>query len=137
MKKDDATDSWVEAAISELTQTKTGKDRKVVQFIVETAHRNELKVELAGMEQAFVYPYSSKHKKSFKLEWEHRFDKTKFPDESYKVIATDWDLCDELAGLIKPGMWVDVRGVYEFSSFKNDEGETVNVVKEQLNKFIH
>ncbi|KIL12166.1 hypothetical protein B4127_1497 [Bacillus pumilus] len=129
MKKDDATDSWVEAAISELTQTKTGKDRKVVQFIVETAHRNELKVELAGMEQAFVYPYSSKHKKSFKLEWEHRFDKTKFPDESYKVISTDWDLCDELATFIKPDMWVDVRGVYEFSSFENNEGETINVVK--------
>ncbi|WP_242730239.1 hypothetical protein [Bacillus altitudinis] len=132
MKKDDATDSWVEAAISELTQTKTGKDRKVVQFIVETANRNELKVELAGMEQSFVYPYSSKHKKSFKLEWEHRFDKTKFPDESYKVIATDWDLCDELSELIKPGMWVDIRGVYEFSSFQNDEGETVNVVKRTI-----
>ncbi|MEK4846390.1 hypothetical protein [Bacillus sp. FSL W8-0183] len=56
MKKDDATDSWIEAAISELTQTITGKDRKVVQFIVETANRNELKVELAGMEQGYVYP---------------------------------------------------------------------------------
>lgn len=129
MKKDAATESWVEADIYELTQTKTNKDRKVIQFIVETANRNELKVELSGIEQQLVYPYSSKHNESFELEWEHRFDKTKFPDESYKLFTTNWDLCDQLSKIIKPDMWVDVRGTYEFNSFKNDEGETVNIVK--------
>ncbi|MER3123550.1 hypothetical protein ABQG71_20535 [Bacillus altitudinis] len=79
--------------------------------------------------RAMFILYSSEHKNSFKPEWEHIFDEMKFPDESYKVISTDWDLCDELATFIKPGMWVDVRGVYEFSSFKNNEGETINVVK--------
>ncbi|MEH7760147.1 hypothetical protein V7417_05440 [Bacillus pumilus] len=129
MKKDAATESWVEADIYELTQTKTNKDRKVIQFIVETANRNELKVELSGIEQQLVYPYSSKHNESFELGWEHRFDKTKFPDESYKLFTTNWDLCDQLSKIIKPDMWVDVRGTYEFNSFKNDEGETVNIVK--------
>ncbi|GEM_PF-2502743 len=128
-KKDQDTDSWYDVEIFDTTKTRTDKDRRVLQFNIETAFRNELKVELAGMEMPQAFAYSSTHKKTHRLEWEDRFDKAQYPDETYHLIETDWDKTERLSKFIKKDMWAEVRGHYEFDSFVNDDGEEINTVK--------
>jgi hypothetical protein len=128
-KKDQATDSWNDVPFFQNTTTQTNKARRVLQFNIETAFRNELKVELAGMEKDVAYIYSSKHKKSAPVPWETRLDKTTYPDETYHYIAAEWDKTEQIGQTIVPNMWADVRGHYEFDVFENDEGEEIKTVK--------
>ena len=128
-KKEQDGDSWFDVPFFQNTKTRTNKDRKVLQFNVETAYRNELKVELAGMEKDFAYLYSSTHKKSQSIPWADRLDKSKYPDDTYHYIQQEWDKTEEIGSFIEEGMWADVRGHYEFDEFTNDDGETIKTVK--------
>lgn len=122
-KKDKDTGSWEKQPIYFQKATQTGKQRRVLQFEIETALSNRLRLELAGMEQQFAYPYSSKHKKSEKVAWADRNDKTKFPDDTYHAIEVDWDKAERLGKTIKEGDWVEVRGQYQFDTFSPEDGE--------------
>lgn len=128
-KKDEDSESWYDVEIFDTNKTQTGKDRRVLQFIVETAFKNELKVELAGMEKEVVYLYSSTEKKSAPIAWNDRFDKSKYPNETYHLIDSEWDKTEKLSKVIKPDMWVDVKGHYEFSTFTTEEGKVFKSVK--------
>lgn len=128
-KKDPDSDNWYDVEIADTTKTQKGDPRKVLQFIVETATQNNLKVEVAGMEMKLAYLYSQTHKKSAPISFADRFDKKKYPDETYHLIDTDWDKVDKFGAIVKPDMWVDVQGHYEFSTFQNDSGEDINMVK--------
>lgn len=128
-KKEADSDNWFDVEIFDTTKTQTNKDRRVLQFNVETAFQNELKVELAGMEQQKANAYSMKERKNFKVDWDDRFDKTKYPDETYHLIDPDWDKVEKFGKIIKTGMWVEVKGHYEFDVFKNDDGEEFKLVK--------
>jgi hypothetical protein len=99
-------------------KTKTGKIRRLTQFVLETAESNDLKFEIAGMEQDFAYPYSSKHKKSYKIAWKDRLDKTKYPDDTYHIInGTDWDRAETVGNQLQDGIWVEVTGQYDFGEY--------------------
>lgn len=127
-KKEDNGD-WVDVSFYQTTLTQTLKDRRVLQFVVETANYNELKVELAGMEYDFAYAYSSTEKKSHKLKWVDRLDKDKYPNETYHLISPEWDKAEEYSKIICTDKYLDIRGHYEFSKFKNDEGQDKNYTK--------
>ena len=128
-KKEQDGDSWFDVPYYQETLTKTKKPRRVLQFNIETAFKNELKVELAGMEKDLAYLYSSKHKKTQSIPWDDRFNKEKYPDDTYHYIAQEWDKSEEIGNLIVDGMWADVRGHYEISDFTNEDGEVVKTVK--------
>lgn len=128
-KKDEETDSWYDVELYETNQTKTNKPRRVLQFVVETAYKNELKVELAGMEKDFAYLYSSTEKASKSIAWNDRLDKTKYPNDTYHYIDQEWDKAENLSKVVELGMWVEIKGHYEFSSFTNDDGKTYKSVK--------
>jgi hypothetical protein len=128
-KKDQDSDSWFDVPFYQVTETQTKKLRKVLQFNVETAFKNELKVELAGMEKDLAYVYSSKHKKSASVAWADRLNKDSYPDDTYHYIQQEWDKTEDIGNLIEEKMWVDVRGHYEFDTFKNDDGEEIKTVK--------
>lgn len=135
-KKDNDSDNWFDVEFFDTTTTQTNKPRRVLQFNIETAFKNELKVELAGMEMPMANVYSSLHKKNFKINWEDRFDKSKYPDDSYHLIDTDWDKTEKLSKLVDKDIWVEVKGHYEFSSFTNDDGNEVNTVKRIIDQII-
>jgi hypothetical protein len=128
-KKEQDGDSWFDVPFYQVTETQTKKVRKVLQFNVETAFKNELKVELAGMEKDQAYLYSSTHKKSATISWGERLNKDAYPDNTYHYIQQEWDKTEAIGNLIVEGMWVDVRGHYEFDKFTNDEGTEFKSVK--------
>lgn len=128
-KKEQDGDNWFDVPFYQNTKTQTNKDRRVLQFNVETAYRNELKVELAGMEKDVAYIYSSKHKKSAAVDWDDRENKAVYPDESYHYIQQEWDKTESISKYLVEGMWADVRGHYEFDKFTNEEGQEFKSVK--------
>lgn len=128
-KKDAESDSWYDVDIFDTNKTQTNKDRRVLQFNIETAFKNELKVELAGMEKDTVYLYSSTEGKSSPIAWDNRYDKSKYPNDTYHLIESEWDKAERLSEIVKTGIWVDVKGKYEFSLFTNDEGKETKIVK--------
>lgn len=128
-RKDDASDSWYDVEVYDDTVTRTGRDRKVIQFLLETAPFNRLKIELAGMEMERAYLYSMKERKSFPIDWENRFDKSLYPNDTYFLIDTDWDKTVKFGKFLKNEMWVDVKGHYEFDSFITDDGNEIKLVK--------
>jgi hypothetical protein len=128
-KKNDATDSWDDQPIYEETKTRTGKPMRKVQFNIETAMSNELKLELMGMEQDAAYPYSSKHRKASKVAWADRLDKKKYPDDTYHLIDPDWDKAEKIGAVVTPDSWVEVKGHYDPQEFTNEEGDTFKTVK--------
>ena len=128
-KKDEVTESWVDVPIFEQTTTSTNKPRNVLQFQVETAPFNRIKVELAGMEMQSAYAYSRTDKATHRADWADRFDKSKYPNDTYHLIETDWDKSERFGKLIVPDMWVDVRGHYEFDSFEGSDGKEIKLVK--------
>jgi len=103
-KKEADGDSWFDVEIFQNTVTQTKKDRRVLQFNIETAFRNELKVELAGMEKEKAYAYSSKHKKTVAVDWANRNNKDTLPDDTYYVMTQEWNLTEELESWIKTDM---------------------------------
>ncbi|MET3209737.1 UNVERIFIED_CONTAM: hypothetical protein ABIC26_002684 [Paenibacillus sp. PvR008] len=132
-KKNQETDSWDKLPYFEekLTRSEKPKPRRVLQFNIETALSNNLKVEIAGMEQQFVYAYSKKHNQTTKLDWNVRFDKEKWKDlngktkeidETYHLIDAPWDKAKELSEYIQDDAWVEVKGVYEFEAISGDNG---------------
>jgi hypothetical protein len=128
-KKEQDGDTWFDVPFYEVTVTKTNKARKVLQFNVETAYKNELKVELAGMEKDLAYLYSSTHRKSASIKWDDRLNKDAYPDNTYHYIQQEWDKTEQLGNVIQTEMWVDVRGHYEFDTFTNDEGQETKFSK--------
>lgn len=130
--KNEETDSWEDAPFYQVKKTNSNMDRRVLQFNIETADKNELKVELAGTEKDNVYVYSRTHSKSAPVAWEDRFNKKAYPDETYHLIAQEWDKASEIADWIEEGIWVDVRGKYEFYSFEDEEGKTVQIRKRAI-----
>jgi hypothetical protein len=133
-KKEEDSDNWYDVEIFDTNKTSTNKDRRVLQFNVETAFKNELKVELAGMEMPLANVYSSKNKHNFKIDWADRFNKSLYPDETYHLIDPDWDKAEKFSKQIKEGMWVEVKGHYEFSSFTNNDGDEINIVKRTIDQ---
>lgn len=119
--------------IFQTTKTQTGKDRRVLQFDVLTNKYNNVKVDVAGMEFEFANLFSSTHKKSFRIKWADRNDKTKYPDKTYHLITPDWDLAKELSEKFNEGDWVEVRGKYEFDRYTNNEGKESLFVKRIIN----
>ena len=81
-------ESWEDIPFYQISKTKTNKDRKVLQFVLETAKGNELKLELAGMEKEFVYAYSQKEKKTIKVLWK---DRNKELAAGYYLLQPEWD----------------------------------------------
>ncbi|WP_340032569.1 hypothetical protein NSQ20_11945 [Paenibacillus sp. FSL K6-1122] len=131
-KKDQETESWEELPYYEekMTRSANPKPRRVLQFNIETALSNKLKVEIAGMEQKFVYAYSRTNKNTAKIDWNVRFDKDKWVDlngkiqnidDTYHLIDSPWDKAESLSALIKDDVWVEVKGEYEFESISGDE----------------
>lgn len=120
-KKED--EAWIEKPYYEDTITKTNKPRRVVQFNLETSKGNLLKVEQNGMEKDFAYAYSSSDRKSFRVNWADRFDKSKFPNDSYHLMLPEWDMCEVLHAKLQDDAWVEVKGKYEFSTFDAGQGE--------------
>jgi hypothetical protein len=140
------TGGWEEQPIFQETITRTQKPRRILQFNVETAPSNELKVEFSAMEQEYVFAYSSTHKKTAKIKWENRFDKSRWKDENeqvtidntYHLITSDWDKILELAEKvddkkINEGLWVEVTGVYEPNEFPDSDGNNRIVFKRIIN----
>lgn len=119
-KKDQTTDSWEKQPIYQETTTRTNKSRRVLQFEIETALSNRLRVELAGMEQPFAYPYSRTNNKAAKVAWADRNDKTKFPDDTYHAIEVDWDKAERLGQMVEEDGWYEIRGQYQFDTFTPD-----------------
>ena len=116
--------------IFELTQTKTNKPRRVLQFDILTHKHNRLKVDMGGMEFPIVTLWSSTESKSAKIPWKDRLDKSKYPNTTYTIIGgTEWDNCATWGGLLSEGAWVEVKGVYEFDSYINPEGKVYLIVK--------
>lgn len=116
--------------IYQVTKTKTDKDRKVLQFDVVTAKNNNLSVQQAGMEFDLAYITSSSEKKTQSIKWADRFDKEKYPNKTYHLITTPWDLTEQIGTEIKVDDWVDVKGKYEFGTYTNEEdGKEYLVVK--------
>lgn len=128
-KKDDVTDSWFDVEIFDTNITKSKKPRRVTQFIVETANRNDLRVEIAGMEQDKIWAYSSKHRRTQELPFSLRHDKSVLEDETFKVIESDWDKAERIGNIVEVGMWVDVKGHYEFNTFNDDDGKEITITK--------
>lgn len=135
-KKDPETDSWYNVELFETTTTKTGKSRRVFQVVIETAFKNDLKVELAGMEKDTVYLYSSTERKSSPIAWNDRHDKSKYPNDTYHLIETEWDKAERIGNQIEVGMWVEVKGKYEFSEFTNEDGKTNQFVKRVIDSIV-
>jgi len=136
VRKKDESDSWYDVEIFDTTITRTDKERRVLQFNIETAFKNELKLELAGMEQPKANVYSSTHKKNHKIDWADRYDKTKYPDDTYHLIETDWDKVERFGKLVQKDMWVEVSGHYEFDKFENNDGEEVKTVKRIVDRIF-
>lgn len=127
-KKEQDGDNWFDVPFFQNTITQTKKNRRVLQFNVETAYRNELKVELAGMEKPEAYLYSSTEKKSLPITWENRLNKEMYPD-TYHYIPQEWDKTESIGNTIQKDMWVDVRGHYEFDTFEDNDGKEHKSVK--------
>lgn len=135
-KKDEQSDNWYNVEISDITTTRTNKPRKVTQFVVETAYRNNLKVEVAGMEMGKAFLYSQTEKRSEAIDFADRHNKSKYPNESFHLIDTDWDKAEKIGKIVKESMWVDVKGHFEFSSFETDDGKTINMVKRIIDNVV-
>lgn len=123
-------DNWVEQPFFQETTTRTTKKpRRVLEFILETAKGNELRIENSGMIRDYAYAYSSTDKKTHRLNWDDRHDKSKLPNETYHLMLPEWDLTEELSKKLEVGAWVEVKGNYQFDSFANDEDEVINLTK--------
>ena len=81
------------------------------------------------MEQDFAYLYSSTEKKSYRIAFTDRHDKALYPNETYHLIDTDWDKTEKVGNVLQNGIWVDVKGHYEFDTFTTDDGKEIKLVK--------
>src|SRR5699024_4660005 len=68
-------------------------------------------------------------RKSHRVSWDERFDKEKYPNDTYFLIDTDWDKIVDIGQKLESGIWVDVKGKYEFDTFTTDDGKEIKLVK--------
>ncbi|WP_405101656.1 hypothetical protein [Oceanobacillus sp. FSL H7-0719] len=114
------------------TPTRTGKPQRRVQFVLETAKNNELKIEGRAYVQKLAYAYNREEGETVSVNWDDRFDKDKLPNEGYHFIDTDWDRLEKISELLEEGAFIEVRGEYEFDSFTNREGQEIKLVKRMI-----
>lgn len=137
-KKEEGTENWIDQPLYQQNKTRTDKQRRVLQFNIETAKGNELRVESAGMANEFVYAYSSTHKKTIKIKFENRQDRAKWKDENkfvkdkdiddtFHLMSNDWDATLELSQKVKAGDWVEVKGHYDPNEFMVDGEERTSL----------
>jgi len=113
-------------------ETYSGKPFRMLQFAVETAKDNDLDVRLKGYKNDYAYLYNSSTGESQSIKWDDRFDKSKYPNESFHLMETDWDKIERLNSLIVEGNWVEVKGEYEFGTFHNQEKGEINWRKRKI-----
>jgi len=117
--------------------TKSDKEYKSLQFFVETSPNNTVKVELFGMERDQVIAYSSKEKKSKKIDWAKRLD----DHGDYKVLGTacyleddgsnkkvrkvypEFDAVPYIREHLKDGDVVRITGNIDFQKYQNRQGQ--------------
>ncbi|OMD66884.1 hypothetical protein [Paenibacillus odorifer] len=128
-EKDKNTDSW--EPIPFFSWEDEGK-KKVFQFIIETAMSNELKTKITGKEKPKVYPYSRKHNSSVPIDWADRYDKSKYPDDTYHLIDPEWDRIEKFKNIVEDGKWVEVKGKYTPYEFTTEEGQTIKGVSRTI-----
>lgn len=114
-------------------ETRTGKPQRRIQFVLETAKDNELKLENRAYIMDRAYAYNREENSTVSVKWEDRFDKEKLPNESYHLIDTDWDKLEKMAEVLQEGAFVEVRGEYEFDIFTNREGQEIKLTKRMVN----
>lgn len=116
--------------------TGSGKEYKTIKFNVKTSPTNSIRVELFGMEQDFIWPYSSKDKKSEKMPFKNRH---KLPD-GYHLIGVNvqleegddgklvkdslhaFDAVEYIRDNLKDGDSVFVYGDIEHSEYEGQNG---------------
>lgn len=138
-EKKQGSDDWTDVPYFRVENDDNGKPQKILEFIVETAMANELKVKMKGKEMPNAYPYSSTHKNSVTIPWADRFDKTKYPDDTYHYIDSEWDKIDKLKEIVVADAWVEVKGKYtpyEFTTADNNELKGVSRTLTFINPII-
>ncbi|PYE51562.1 hypothetical protein HUB98_05995 [Paenibacillus barcinonensis] len=128
-EKDKNTDNWED--IPFYSTEEDGK-KKVFQFIVETALSNELKVKVTGKEKPYAYPYSRQHGKSAKVEWNKRFNKEGYPDNTYHLIEPEWDRIEKFKEIVEKDCWVEVKGKYIPYEFEAEDGKVIKGISRQI-----
>ncbi|MGV6935929.1 hypothetical protein ACWA2B_10480 [Paenibacillus sp. CMM36] len=129
IKEKDNTDNWVDVPF--YSTEEEGK-KKVFQFIIETAMSNELKVKITGKEKPYAYPYSRQHRKSAKVEWNQRYNKDTYPDNTYHLIEPEWDRIDKFKEIVEKDFWVEVKGKYIPYEFDTEDGKTIKGISRQI-----
>jgi single-stranded DNA-binding protein len=120
-----------------------GRSYRAIRFLLQTSKFNKLSVELFGMEQEFVYPYSKAEKKSMKVPFAKRDNLPK----GYHLIGinvgleqndggknirkslADYDAAEYIWENLNDGDSVTVSGEVTFSTYENSEGELINQTK--------
>lgn len=146
MDKDNA---WREDEIA--NGKNKGKAYRAIRFQVQTSKTNKLSVELFGMEQDYVYPYSKAEKKSKKMEFSKRNNLPK----GYHIIGinlgleqndagknirkslVDYDAAEYIWDNLNDGDSVTVSGEVAFSTYENSEGDIINQTKFVIKSIYH
>jgi len=116
-------------------ETINGNLKRDVQFDIYTSEFNNIKVATWGMEQEYVYPYSSVDKKSVEIKWNDRDNKSKYPNDSYHLILPPWDIAKAINDNVEFDKWIEVKGHYEFGKYTNDEGKEYPTIKRIIDSF--
>lgn len=116
-----------------------GKSYRSIRFGVQTSLENTIYVELFGMEQDWVYPYSSKAKASKKI----AFDQRNNPPSGYHIIGinmglekddkgkqvrksmVEYDAVEYIHSILTNGESVQITGKVEYGEYENKQGEMV------------
>ncbi|WP_372011386.1 hypothetical protein NBRC13296_12560 [Paenibacillus chitinolyticus] len=132
-EQDKESGNWTDVPYFRTETDDNGKLKKIIEFVIETAMSNDLKVKLSGKEMDYAYPYSSKHKKAATVAWEDRHDKTSYPDDTYHLIEPEWDKIDKLKELIVTDGWFEVKGKYTPYSFIGENNNEIKGVSRTIN----
>lgn len=121
---------------------KNGKPWRSIRFFVSTSPVNQIPIELFGSEQDFVYPYSSKDKKSQKMPFHMRSQvpqgyhiigvNATIPAGTKTVSNVDYDAVEYIYQNLSEGDRVWVNGETEFRKFENKQGNIVNSVRHTI-----
>lgn len=137
-------------------KTKNNKNMRFVNFGLEYEEGHMLYINLQGMEQDFVF-FGKKEKGengapdkqlTEKVNWadRHSFNKegfrlmgvglglTKTTDQTGKLVNdtkvfTEFDACEYIAKNLNDGDYVFIRGILDFSSYTDDNGNKINKLK--------
>jgi single-stranded DNA-binding protein len=137
----DKDNAWKEDTIGK--GKSKGKAYRAIRFQLQTSPTNKLSVELFGMEQDYVYPYSKAEKKSKKTEFSKRNNLPKGyhiiginvgleQNEAGKNIRkslVDYDAAEYIWDNLENGDSVTVSGEVAFSTYENSEGTVIDQTK--------